>query len=103
MSVYKSMMKGLTEAVDHQQGKRKARSVKITYTPPHKFQAGEIKEIRQNTGLSQVMFAASIGVSPKTVEAWERGRNTPEGPSSRLLEIVRDDPKFLSRFQKDAE
>jgi DNA-binding transcriptional regulator YiaG len=33
------------------------------------------------------------------VEAWENGRNKPEGASRRLLEIVRDNPDFLSQFQ----
>jgi putative transcriptional regulator len=47
------------------------------------------------------MFAGSLGVSPKTVEAWENGRNKPEGASRRLLEIVRDDPGFLRRFQAE--
>jgi len=37
-----------------------------------------------------------------SVEAWENGRNKPEGASRRLLEIVRDDPGFLKRFQVDA-
>jgi DNA-binding transcriptional regulator YiaG len=63
------------------------------------FNTSEIKQIRQSTGLSQVMFAGSLGVSPKTIEAWENGRNKPEGASRRLLEIVRDDPSFLVRFQ----
>jgi putative transcriptional regulator len=48
-----------------------------------------------------VLFAASLGVSPKTVEVWENGRNKPEGASRRLLEIVRDDPTFLKRFQAE--
>jgi putative transcriptional regulator len=37
------------------------------------------------------MFAGSMGVSPKTVEAWENGRNKPEEASHRLIEIVRDE------------
>jgi putative transcriptional regulator len=57
----------------------------------------------KKTGLSQVMFAGSLGVSPKTVEAWENGRNKPEGASRRLLEIVRDDPRFLMRFHVDGQ
>ena len=40
------------------------------------------------------VFPESLGVSPKTVEAWENGRNKPEGASRRLLEIVRDNPQF---------
>jgi len=63
------------------------------------FNTNEIKRIRQKTGLSQVVFSSSLGVSPKTVKAWENGRNKPEGASRRLLEVVRDDPGFLRRFQ----
>ena len=99
ISVYKSIMQGLTEAVDYQEGKIPARKVKLTIKPVDTFNNDEIKRIRQRTGLSQVMFAGSLGVSPKTVEAWENGRNKPEGASRRLLELVRDDPGFLKRFQ----
>jgi putative transcriptional regulator len=99
MSVYESIMQGLTEAVDYQQGKLKARKTRLTIKPVVTFNNNDIKRIRQKTGLSQVMFAGSLGVSPKTVEAWENGRNKPEGASRRLLEIVSDDPRFLQRFQ----
>ena len=102
MNVYESIMEGLNEAVEYQQGNVKARKVKLTIKPVDTFNTGEIRQIRQKTGLSQVMFAGSLGVSPKTVEAWENGRNKPEGASRRLLEIVRDDPGFLRRFQTEA-
>jgi putative transcriptional regulator len=91
-------MQGLNEAADYQQGKIRARKTKLTIKPVGTFNTSEIKQIRQRTGLSQVIFAGSIGVSPKTVEAWENGRNKPEGASRRLLEIVRDDPSFIKRF-----
>jgi len=99
MSVYESIMQGLTEALDYQQGKIHARKTRLTIKPVDTFNSDDIKQIRQKTGLSQVMFAGSLGVSTKTVEAWENGRNKPEGASRRLLEIVRDDPEFLKRFQ----
>ena len=99
MSVYESIMQGLAEAVEYQQGKIKARKTKLTIKPVCVFNTEDIKKIRHKTGLSQVMFAGSLGVSPKTVEAWENGRNSPDGASRRLLEIVKDDPAFLRRFQ----
>jgi putative transcriptional regulator len=99
MNVYESIIQGLNEAVDYQQGKTRARKIKLILKPVDTFDTNDIKQIRKNTGLSQVMFAGSLGVSPKTVEAWENGRNKPEGSSRRLLEIVRDDPGFLRRFQ----
>jgi len=99
MNAYESIMQGLNEAVDYQQGKITARKTKLTIKPVTAFNTNDIKRIRKKTGLSQVMFAGSLGVSPKTVEAWENGRNKPEGASRRLLEIVRDDPGFLKRFE----
>ena len=98
MNVYESITQGLTEAIDYQQGKIHPRKTKLTIKPVDTFNTDDIKQIRQKTGLSQVIFAGSLGVSPKTVEAWENGRNKPEGASRRLLEIVRDDPGFLQRF-----
>ena len=99
MSVYESILQGLSEAVDFQQGKIKVRKAKLSIKPIHTFSNDDIKQIRKKTGLSQVMFASSMGVSHKTVEAWENGRNKPDGASRRLLEVVRDDPGFLIRFQ----
>jgi len=101
MNVYDSIMQGLTEAINYQKGKIPARKVKLTIKPVDTFNNDDIKRIRQRTGLSQVMFAGSLGVSPKTVEAWENSRNKPEGASRRLLELVRDDPSFLKRFQAE--
>jgi putative transcriptional regulator len=102
MNVYESIMRGLNEALEYQQGKLTARSVTLsTMKPVEKFDRKDIKQIRKKTGLSQSMFAWSIGVSPKTVEAWESGRNKPEGASRRMLEVIRDDPDFVKRFQTD--
>jgi putative transcriptional regulator len=98
-SVYESIMRGLTETLDYQQGKIPARKVKLTIKPVSTFNNNDIKRISKKTGLSQVMFAGSLGVSPKTVEAWENGHNRPDRASRRLLEVVRDDPGFLRRFQ----
>ncbi|MHC6202179.1 helix-turn-helix domain-containing protein [Breznakiellaceae bacterium SP9] len=99
MSVYEHIIQGLNEALEYQQGTISARKIKLTIKPPAAFNTDDIKNIRQKTGLSQVMFAWSLGVSPKTVEAWENGRNRPEGAARRLLELVRDNPDFLRRFQ----
>jgi putative transcriptional regulator len=101
VNVYENIMQGLTEAVEYQHGKVKARRTNLTIKPVATFDTDDIKQIRKKNGLSQIMFAGSIGVSPKTVEALENGRNKPEGASRRLFEIVRDDPAFLRRFQAE--
>ena len=40
--------------------------------------AEAILEIRRKAGLSQVKFAAALGVSVKNVSAWEHGKATPD-------------------------
>ena len=38
--------------------------------------------------MTQTVFANYMGVSKKTVEAWETGRTHPTGPAYRLLDIL---------------
>ena len=63
-------------------------TVSIEIEPLVEYSAETIKDIRQRTGLTQALFAKWIGVSTRTVEAWESGRNKPSGPSSRLLSLL---------------
>ena len=63
-------------------------TVSIEIEPLVEYSADTIKDIRKRTGLTQALFAKWIGVSTRTVEAWESGRNTPSGPSSRLLSLL---------------
>ena len=62
--------------------------------PIDSFTAEEIRAIRLATGLTQILFAKFMGVSVKTIEAWESGRNHPEGTACRLLSMTRNDPTF---------
>ena len=66
--------------------KRRRSCIKVA--PVQKFTAQNIKFIREKNGLTQKSMAAYMGVSIKTVEAWESGKNEPNGPSSRLLELI---------------
>lgn len=63
--------------------KRNTRSIDIE--PVTIYNSQQIKNIRNKIGLTQNLFAKYLGVSAKTVEAWEAGRNKPSGPSNRLL------------------
>ena len=81
----------LDEAIADAQSEKKTlkrMTCSIEIEPPTTYTAETIKKIRHNTGLTQGMFARWFGVSTRTVEAWESGRNTPSGPSSRLLNLL---------------
>ena len=97
--LYSSIMTGLEEAIAEAQGKgEKLHRHKVTVEPVKLYTPAEIREIRTSTGMSQRLFAAYLGVSKKTVEAWESGANSPSGPSSRLLSILERDRDFIRKY-----
>ena len=98
MRVYDSIMTGLQEAIEYEEGRGTAKVVKISVAPLPDFSADDIKEIRRSSGLTQKTFADVLGVSVKTVEAWETGTNSPIGPARRLLVIMKSDPDFVSKY-----
>lgn len=94
MSVFDEIKIGLNEAIEYEKGNLKANTRTISITPIEEFTANEIKDIRKNAGMTQMLFAKFLGVSLKTVEAWEAGRNHPNGTACRLLSITKRDPQF---------
>lgn len=94
MSMFEKVKTGLEEAVAYEQGTLQAKTVRLSVMPVDHYEADEIKEIRKSTGFTQAVFAQYMGVSIKTVEAWEAGRNHPEGAACRLLALTKSDPTF---------
>ncbi len=93
MSVYEGIMEGLGEALAHAEGKRSLRTTPV-FEPVRDYKPVEIKQLRTGLGMTQVVFAGFLGVSPKTVEAWEAGRNQPEGPVRRIFALLQRDPQL---------
>lgn len=50
---------------------------------------------RQAVGLSQKEFAKLLGVSVRTLQAWEQGRRTPSKGAMTLLKIATKHPQAL--------
>ncbi len=98
MNVYESIMTGLTEAVGYEKGVVKARKTKCTVNPAPLFNAQEIKNIRISLQMTQTTFAEVLGVSKKTVEAWEVGTNAPIGTARRLLSMLKTDPALPAKY-----
>ena len=97
MPLFDEIKLGLGQAIEYEKGNLKAKKTTLTVAPVEVFTPGEIKEIRNKTGLTQVLFAKFMGVSVKSVEAWEAGRNHPEDAACRLLSLTREDPMFPQR------
>ena len=54
-----------------------------------------VVETRNKTGLTQEKFAQLLGVSVKTLAAWEQGVRTPSGAARTLLKIAEKYPKIV--------
>lgn len=54
-------------------------------------------EARQQVGLSQRDFAEILGVSVRTLQAWEQGKRNPSKGASVLLKIAKAEPQTLLR------
>lgn len=53
------------------------------------------KIIRKKLKLSQSAFAGLMGVSARTIQDWEQGRRTPQGPAKSLLRIAEQHPEVF--------
>lgn len=98
-SVYESIMTGLNEALEDSTAEKPIlKRHKVTILPVKTYEADEVKRIRTETGMSQKSFASYMGVSDKTVEAWEAGTNHPSGAASRILNMMEMDKDLVIRF-----
>lgn len=98
-SLFESIKQGLNEAIDFERGNLPDTRVdKITVAPLHIYTASEIKAIRAQHGLTQKLFAQALGVSVKTVEAWEAGTNRPLGIANRMLELLKQDDNLFEKY-----
>jgi len=59
------------------------------------FRPADVKAIRRKLRKSQSQFALMIGVSVSTLQNWEQGRRSPEGPARALLKVAASNPEAL--------
>ncbi len=55
--------------------------------------AAYARNVRGQTGLTQIAFAAQIGVPVETVRNWEQGKRSPRGPARALLKVIEQAPE----------
>ena len=85
---FDELMTGLNEAVEIERGNLKGRKTVYEIQPVKKYNNTQIREIRTSIGMTQGLFADYMGVSIKTVEAWEKGTNHPTGTACRLISLL---------------
>ncbi|MFP4566932.1 MAG: helix-turn-helix domain-containing protein [Spirochaetaceae bacterium] len=58
------------------------------------WMSGDVALLRKYLGLSQKEFAGRIGISINTLQNWEQGRRTPDGPAKALLRLLAKHPRL---------
>ena len=59
--------------------------------------ADKVKEARISLGMSQTQLAQEVGVSPRSVQAYERGEKTPRAAMmAKLAKVLKVSVKFLT-------
>ena len=87
-SLFDDLKEGLEEAIAYEKGTGEATVKTYMILPIREYSGKEIRDVRKKAGMTQSVFASYMGVSIKTVEAWEGGRTHPTGPVFRLLDSL---------------
>ncbi len=95
---YEELKASLEEAVAFKRGDKTRCRVSVRELPVPEYSAGDVARVRSELQLSQRGFAGVLGVSPRTVEAWEAGRNAPGGTARHLLYLIEQDNSLADKF-----
>jgi len=61
----------------------------ICLTPVQPLSPDEIRALREREQVSQPVFAHYLNVRKDAISKWERGEKRPDGPSLKLLNLVK--------------
>lgn len=97
-------LRGLHDALQTGEGlptKYTIRTVEL-HLDPREYSPEEVLKIRESLRASQGVFAKLLGVSIKTLQAWEQGNNPPPPIARRLLDTIEADLQPWQKMLRDA-
>jgi putative transcriptional regulator len=54
-----------------------------------------VRDLRRRAQLTQLEFAAKLGVPVETIRNWEQGKRAPRGPARALLTVIAHSPETV--------
>ena len=54
-----------------------------------------VRDLRRRAQLTQMEFAARLGVPVETIRNWEQGKRAPRGPARALLAVIAHSPETV--------
>lgn len=91
---FSGIMEGLTEALAYEKGKASAE----TFARKQALPEVDVLEVRKSLSMTQKSFAEVLGVSCRTVEAWECGKSVPTPTAKKLMHLIRQDHSLVDKL-----
>ena len=91
---FSGIMDGLNEALAYSKGKAAAE----TFARKRSLPTVKVAELRSSLSLTQKAFAEVLGVSCRTVEAWESGKTTPTPTAKKLMYLIQEDHSLVQKL-----
>ena len=93
---FSGIKEGLEEALAYEKGKARAETIARKRSLPDV----NVKAERESLDMTQKAFANVLGVSRRTVEAWETGRSTPSPTAKNLIYLISQKPDLVLMLQE---
>lgn len=93
---FSGIKEGLEEALAYEKGKASLETIARKKSLPDV----NVKAERESLGMTQKAFANVLGVSKRTVESWETGRNTPSPTAKNLIYLISQKPDLVLMLQE---
>ena len=91
-----SLVESLNEAAEYAKGNP---NTKVVVTKRH-LPDVDVAEVRRSVNMTQKAFASVLGVSTRTVEAWECHRSTPSPTARKLISLISDNHELIHKLQR---
>ena len=95
IDLFSGIMSGLEEVLAYEKGTAKA----ATITRKNSLPDVDFRALRKSLNMTQKEFAHILGVSSRTVEAWEIGRSIPTPTAKNLLFLIYKNPSLIQELQ----
>ena len=92
---FSGIMSGLEEALAYEKGSAKAETITRKLVLPDV----DVAEERKKLDMTQKAFASILGVSKRTVEAWETGKSNPSPAARNLIYLISQDHSLVQKLQ----
>lgn len=91
---FSGLMAGLEEAIAYEKGEAAAE----TFVRKRSLPDVSVVAVRGALGMTQRAFAEVLGVSCRTVEAWESGKTTPTPTAKKLIYLIQEDNSLIQKL-----